>query len=79
MSAAKGAAPDLKKYLDKRLALKLNGNRKVIGTMRGFDQFMNIVLDETIEDISPEHQNPLGMVVIRGASVVYMECLDRLS
>jgi len=44
-------------------AVKLNGNRKVMGVMRGFDQFMNIVLDETIEDAGPERQTPLGMVV----------------
>ena len=31
------------------LAVKLNGNRTVQGTLRGFDQFMNLVLDETME------------------------------
>lgn len=29
--------------------VKLNGNRTVNGTLRGFDQFMNLVLDETME------------------------------
>ena len=38
--------------MDKRLAIKLNGNRTVNGTLRGFDQFMNIVLDETEEEVS---------------------------
>ena len=35
--------------MDKKLAIKLNGNRNVTGTLRGFDQFMNLVLDETVE------------------------------
>ena len=43
------AGPDLKKYMDKRLQIKLNGNRTVTGVLRGFDQFMNLVLDETME------------------------------
>merc|ERR1711998_336906 len=41
------AGPDLRKYMDKKLAIKLNGNRHVTGTLRGFDQFLNIVLDNT--------------------------------
>jgi small nuclear ribonucleoprotein (snRNP)-like protein len=40
-----------RRYMDKRLAIKLNGNRTVNGTLRGFDQFMNIVLDETEEEV----------------------------
>lgn len=31
------AQPELKKYLDKRLFVQLNGNRKVIGVLRGYD------------------------------------------
>ena len=51
------AGPDLKKYMDKRLQIKLNGNRTVTGVLRGFDQFMNLVLDETMEIVrgAPEH------------------------
>ena len=32
-------------------AVKLNGNRTVTGVLRGFDQFMNLVLDETFEEV----------------------------
>ena len=35
--------------MDKRLSIKLNANRTVTGVLRGFDQFMNLVLDETVE------------------------------
>jgi small nuclear ribonucleoprotein G len=61
-SMSKSGGPDLKKYLDKKLAFKLNGNRKVTGVLRGFDQFMNIVLDETIDDTTAE-RNDIGLVV----------------
>ena len=32
--------------------VKLNAGRNVTGQLRGFDQFMNIVLDNTIEEVS---------------------------
>jgi small nuclear ribonucleoprotein (snRNP)-like protein len=31
------------------LPVKLNANRVVIGTLRGFDQFMNLAVDNTVE------------------------------
>ena len=73
-----GSGPDLKKYMDKRLAIKLNGNRTINGTLRGFDQFMNLVLDETVEVVSASEQNNIGMVVLRGNSIVMIEALEKL-
>lgn len=35
--------PELKKYMDKRMNLKINGGRTVTGILRGFDPFMNVV------------------------------------
>ena len=73
-----GVGPDIKKYMDKRLAIKLNGNRTINGTLRGFDQFMNLVLDETVEQVTATEQNSIGMVVIRGNSIVMIEALEKL-
>ncbi|XP_057307855.1 probable small nuclear ribonucleoprotein G [Hydractinia symbiolongicarpus] len=70
--------PELKKYMDKRLCLKLNGNRSVTGVLRGFDPFMNLVIDEATEEVNAQQKNDIGMVVIRGNSVVLMEALDRI-
>ena len=70
--------PDLKKCMDKRLQLKLNGNRHVTGVLRGFDQFMNLVLDEAVEEASATEKNTIGMVVIRGNSIVMIEALEKL-
>ncbi|XP_002162004.1 probable small nuclear ribonucleoprotein G isoform X1 [Hydra vulgaris] len=70
--------PELKKYMDKRLHLKLNCNRSVTGILRGFDPFMNLVIDDTVENTSTQERNNIGMVVIRGNSVVLMEALDRI-
>ena len=70
--------PDLKKYMGKRLDLKLNAGRVVSGVLRGFDQFMNLVLDEAVEEASATEKNTIGMVVIRGNSIVMIEALEKL-
>ncbi|KAI9485284.1 MAG: hypothetical protein EXX96DRAFT_544619 [Benjaminiella poitrasii] len=75
---AKTTTPELKKYMDKHLSLQLNGNRKVTGILRGYDPFMNIVLDETVEEISATERHNIGMVVIRGNSISIMEALERI-
>ena len=43
--------PELKKYMDKQVNIKLNGNRNVSGLLRGFDPFMNIVVEDCIEHL----------------------------
>ena len=50
--------------------IKLNGNRAVSGVLRGFYQFMNIVLVETVKETSAEEKNERVMPVIRGNSVI---------
>lgn len=44
------------------IAVKLNANRMVVGTLRGFDQFMNLVIDNTVE-VNGNDKNDIGMVV----------------
>ncbi|XP_024375304.1 probable small nuclear ribonucleoprotein G [Physcomitrium patens] len=70
-----GQPPDLKKYMDRKLNIKLNAGRNVVGVLRGFDQFMNLVLDNTVE-VQGAEKNEIGMVVIRGNSVVMIEALE---
>lgn len=55
--------PEIKKFMEKRLSIKLNGSRKITGILRGFDQFMNLVLDDTVEEVSVAERNEIGMVV----------------
>jgi small nuclear ribonucleoprotein G len=49
--------------MDKKMAIKLNANRQIVGVLRGFDTFMNLVLDETVEVVSETETNRIGMVV----------------
>jgi small nuclear ribonucleoprotein G len=45
------------------MALKLNGNRQVVGVLRGFDPFLNIVMEDCLEMVSQTESKPLGSVV----------------
>ncbi|KAL8243615.1 hypothetical protein R6Q59_009873 [Mikania micrantha] len=72
------AQPELKKYMEKRLFVQLNGNRKVMGVLRGYDVFLNIVLDDAVEEKANGERERIGMVVIRGNSVVMLEALERM-
>jgi small nuclear ribonucleoprotein G len=65
--------------MEKRLNIRLNANRTVRGVLRGYDEFMNLVLDNTEEVVSGDEVNELGMVVIRGNSIVEIESLDKLT
>ncbi|KAJ8781308.1 hypothetical protein J1605_011292 [Eschrichtius robustus] len=58
--------------------MKLNGGRHVQGILRGFDPFMNLVIDECVEMATSGQQNNIGMVVIRGNSIIMLEALERV-
>lgn len=45
------------------ILVKLNGGRHVIGFLRGFDPFMNFVVDETVEVCKDGSKKDIGMVV----------------
>ena len=75
---SKAHPPELKKFMDKKIHLKINGGRAVEGILRGFDPFMNLVLDETIEFAKTGERKEIGMVVMRGNSVVMLEAKDRI-
>lgn len=70
---AGGALPELKKYVDKKVNLRLNGNRTVSGVLRGYDAFMNVVLAMADELHYGGSKTPLGSVLIRGSMIVNIE------
>ena len=47
----------------RNIAVKLNGARMVSGILRGFDPFMNLVIDEGTETSKQGEQHNIGMVV----------------
>ena len=43
--------------------VKLNGNRSVSGVLRGFDPYMNLVLDDCVDERTTAQKFKIGMVV----------------
>jgi U6 snRNA-associated Sm-like protein LSm1 len=63
----------LAEELDKTLMIQLRDRRILIGTMRSFDQFANIVLENARERIivgSQFGEVQLGLYIVRGENVV---------
>ena len=60
------------------------GGREVTGTLKGFDQLLNLVLDECVEylrDVDDplkitDETRSLGLIVCRGTSVMVVSGLD---
>ncbi len=59
----------LEKSLNRRISLMLKDGRKLEGKLVGYDDFMNLVLEET-EETKEEQVKKLGTVVLRGNNVV---------
>lgn len=52
-------------FMDRRLFLHLQGGRQVSGVLRGFDMFLNLVVDNAHEELGAGQRKPCGMIVSR--------------
>mmetsp|Transcript_11008 Transcript_11008/g.40360 ORF Transcript_11008/g.40360 Transcript_11008/m.40360 type:complete len:132 (-) Transcript_11008:53-448(-) len=78
ISGVPGTA-SLAEELDKKLLVQLRDGRKLIGILRSFDQFSNLVLDECIERHIVDTQfadEPLGLYIVRGENLVLLGQVD---
>ncbi|KAF9528869.1 hypothetical protein CPB83DRAFT_835591 [Crepidotus variabilis] len=69
---------DLSKYVDERIRVKFTGGREVTGILKGFDQLLNLVLDDVTEELQqPEpHIRKLGLAVLRGPTITVLNPVD---
>ena len=73
------AVASLVEELDKKLLVMLRDGSKILGTLRSFDQFANIVLQDAVERIivgSSYSDIHLGLYIVRGENVVLMGEVD---
>lgn len=59
----------LEKTLNRKLSLLLKDGRILEGTLIGFDDYMNMVLEDT-EELKEDNQRRLGTVVLRGNNII---------
>ena len=70
---------DLSKYVNDKIRVKFTGGREVVGVLKGYDQLLNLVLDDVEEEVSasnPYKKRSLGLVVLRGPTVTLVSPLD---
>ncbi|CAA7262119.1 unnamed protein product [Cyclocybe aegerita] len=69
---------DLSKYVDERIRVKFTGGREVTGTLKGYDQLLNLVLDDVTEEMQlpKPHTRSLGLVVLRGPTITVLNPVD---
>ena len=60
----------LDESINKNVLIKLKGGKTITGLRQGFDQHMNLLLDQTEEIHSEGESISLGSIVVRGDNVV---------
>ncbi|KAI5679610.1 hypothetical protein M9H77_00837 [Catharanthus roseus] len=83
-SGRKETVLDLAKFVDKGVQVKLTGGRQVTGTLKGYDQLLNLVLDEAVEFLrdaddplkTTDQTRRLGLIVCRGTAVMLVSPTD---
>jgi len=50
-------------YFIDKLCVSLNGNRKVVGVLRGYDAFLNVVSEEAVDENIDSHPS-VGTIVL---------------
>lgn len=60
----------LDESIDKVVLIKLKGNKTIRGSLLGFDQHMNLMLDSSEEISADGEMQNLGKIVVRGDNVV---------
>ena len=53
----------VQQFMDKKLFIHLQGGRKVSGVLRGYDLFLNLVIDDALEETTAAQKHPIGTVV----------------
>ncbi|HDI12017.1 MAG TPA: RNA-binding protein [Candidatus Bathyarchaeota archaeon] len=60
----------LEESLDKIVLVRLKGGRSLRGKLKGFDQHLNLVLEDAEDITDAENTKKLGSIIVRGDNVV---------
>lgn len=60
----------LEESLGKVVLVRLRGGKSLRGRLKGFDQHLNLVLEETEDTSDPEKMKKLGVIIVRGDNVI---------
>jgi len=60
----------LEESLGKIVLVRLRGEKKLRGKLKGFDQHLNLLLEETGDITNAENPRGLGTIILRGDNVI---------
>jgi len=60
----------LENSLGKTVLIRLKGGKSLRGKLQGFDQHLNLVLEEAEDLTNAEEVKKLGLIIVRGDNVV---------
>ena len=60
----------LNESIGKTVLIKLKGGKVIRGSLQGFDQHMNLILEGSEEMLAEGKSNSMGTIVVRGDNVV---------
>lgn len=60
----------LEESLGKTVIVRLRGGKNLRGKLKGFDQHLNLVLEETEDITNAENVKKLGVIIVRGDNVI---------
>jgi len=60
----------LEESLGKIVLVRLKGGKGLRGRLKGFDQHLNLVLEETEDTTNAENIRKLGVIIVRGDNVI---------
>jgi small nuclear ribonucleoprotein len=60
----------LEESLGKTVLVRLRGGKRIRGKLKGYDQHLNLVLEETEDTTETENVKKLGVIIVRGDNVI---------
>jgi len=64
------ASKILEDSLEKVVLVRLRGGKSLRGILKGFDQHMNLVLDDAEDATDEENIEKIGSIIVRGDNVI---------
>lgn len=65
----------LSKSLSEKVLVRLRNGKTIRGFLQGYDQHMNLVLENAEEIVDNENSNKLGQIVVRGDNIIMISPL----
>ncbi|MCH4815778.1 MAG: LSM domain-containing protein [Saccharolobus sp.] len=66
----------LENLLDKSILIIVRWDIRIKGTLKGFDNHLNVLLTDAEEIIDETKSRKLGTIVIRGDSITYIYAVE---